>query len=553
MSAVAALLLSYLVASGAIYLACARFLRTPPPQRMRLLVLCAGLGPIAISRVLSAWYRLIPGLADSTYILLCGLVFAALALYGARGAQSLPLPSWGVSGTRRCGVALAAAGTGIAIATVLFTTNALHGVLQRAYAAYGARWQPSGTWWQGSLTDWGAALLLAAIACAAATGLIGKAGRVEPSGDGILRSAIVVVLGAACVAVVASALMLALGRPVYENDAVQYLKVATLMYERQTVAFYPLMPAVPGDGTWASSAHPLGHYAMLIWTFLLGGASLPGPAKLVPLTHAVMLAAAIALLAARFGPIAALTAALVWLTTPAVFIQTVGLGIDMPRLFLLLLAVVWLCEACRRGGWREYAAAGFCMGMCIYCHVLNALAGAIAVAAVVVSMPMGLRDRVTAAAVVTSIAVVVGGEQYLLNWIHLGSPIYDWQPLWDLVPSLDYLGWRTAMLASNDIWSRLAAGPFLGFARWYEWGIAWWIGSAALLFMLRELRRHDVMRAGLVSLAIFLLALFAYYGFHPQGGRYVLNYRYPMTVFPFVALAAGVWLGRLLDPRPASN
>jgi hypothetical protein len=193
------------------------------------------------------------------------------------------------------------------------------------------------------------------------------------------------------------------------------------------------------------------------------------------------------------------------------------------------------------------------MGMCIYCHVLNALAGAIAVAAVVVSMPMGLRDRVTAAAVVTSIAVVVGGEQYLLNWIHLGSPIYDWQPLWDLVPSLDYLGWRTAMLASNDIWSRLAAGPFLGFARWYEWGIAWWIGSAALLFMLRELRRHDVMRAGLVSLAIFLLALFAYYGFHPQGGRYVLNYRYPMTVFPFVALAAGVWLGRLLDPRPASN
>jgi hypothetical protein len=548
MFSVIALLLSYLGASAAIYLACSRFLGAAPPPRERLALLCIGLGPIAISRVLGLWYRVAPGQDDHVYILLCVAVFLALALFGIGSAR--PASVGGSSEQAAVGTrALAVVATlllGAMLAAALTAETDLRDWAMQAYAAYATRWQPSGSWWRASLTDWGAALLATAVVCACAARMLPAR---QPAGmaQRVLGSSVVFVLGALCLAIAACALVLALGRPVYENDAVQYFKVATLMYERRTVAFYPLMPAVTDDGMWASSAHPLGHYGMLIWSFLIGGGT-PGLGKLIGPLHGMMLALAIAALASSFGRAAAVAAALVWLSTPAVFVQTVGLGIDMPRLFILLLAVIWITEACRRPGRKAYVAAGAVLGLCIYCHALNAIAGVIAALAVFAVMRLPVRERMTGAVIVLLVALLVGGEQYLLNWWRLGSPIYDWQPLWDLVPALGYLEWRTAMLTTNDFWSRLTAGPLIGFARWYEWGLAWWAGLAGVLFAGRALWHHAVARAGLVSVAFFLAALLLYYGFHPEGGRYVLNYRYPMTVYPFIALAAGVWFGRLLEP-----
>jgi hypothetical protein len=61
-------------------------------------------------------------------------------------------------------------------------------------------------------------------------------------------------------------------------DAMQYFKMASLIYEEKSLAHYPVIPAVP-NGSYFSSGHPLGHYGMLIWTYLVTGAALPGPAK----------------------------------------------------------------------------------------------------------------------------------------------------------------------------------------------------------------------------------------------------------------------------------
>src|SRR5262245_54395218 len=84
------LLLSYAGASAAIYLALARFVRVQ--SRALALLLCIGLGPIAISRVLVVCYRLLPGLDDFAYVWLCIAAFVAIGAYGAR---TIPLTAFG--------------------------------------------------------------------------------------------------------------------------------------------------------------------------------------------------------------------------------------------------------------------------------------------------------------------------------------------------------------------------------------------------------------------------------------------------------------------------
>jgi hypothetical protein len=347
--------------------------------------------------------------------------------------------------------------------------------------------------------------------------------------------------------------VLTLGRPVYENDAVQYFKVATLMYERSSVAFYPLIPAVADDGMWASSSHPLGYYGMLVWSFLMNGSAAPDAAKLVAPMHLVYCVIAIGVLMAKWGWSAFLAATLLLVSTPALFLQTVGLGIDPARLFLLAITAAWLHAALWADHWRVFAVAGMVAGLSLYSHSLNGIVTPLIVAAVIVCCyKAAWGRRWTMLCLTTVLAALIGGEQYVLNTLKFGVPIYDEHVIWKLVPSLDYLGWKSTVLHFNDVGSRLMGGPFLGFKDWYTWGLSFWAALFGVLFLWRSLASDDSTRIALVATVVVLAILIVYFGLASTSLGYALNYRYVLTIFPFVAIFGGAWVGRLVDAKTHS-
>jgi hypothetical protein len=120
--------------------------------------------------------------------------------------------------------------------------------------------------------------------------------------------------------------------------------------------------------------------------------------------------------------------------------------------------------------------------------------------------------------------------------------------MWQLVPSLDFVGWRSALLEIHSAWSRLMAGPFMGFNQWYFWGLSFWVGSIGAILLWRRLWPDAPIRIALLSAGVILVVLVAYFGLVTSSVGYALNYRYPFTALPFVAIAGGAWLGVLLDP-----
>ena len=549
-SLLAGLLFTYAGAGIAIFLAARRFIG---PQRVGdwlLAGLCVGLGPALVSRILTAVYYAFPGRQEGFYVLLTLTPFALLTAYGLASFRSVAsLLRQGRDLVTPRAVFGVGAAVGIAIGLGLIVATSWGQTLLRAgYAGYSSQWSATGPWWKQSLTGWGIAaftIAAGAVALSARLGSVAGARNTLPDIRGALVAAI---LGGCCLFVLGASFTLALGRPAYENDAVQYLKVATLLYERATLAIYPVMPAVPGDGTWASSSHPLGQYGMLIWSFLMNGSAAPGPAKLVAPAHLVYCVMAMGVLMARWGRVPFLAAALLLVSTPAMFLQTVGLGIDPPRLFLLAITVAWLCAALRSDDWRVFLVAGLVSGLCMNSHSVNGIVTPVVLAAVILGCYEAPWTRRLGMLGLSGVAaLLVGGERYVLNLLQFGMPIYDDHALWHLVPALDFLGWRSALNQTTDAWSRLLAGPFMGFGHWYFWGLAFWAGLFGAVILWRRLWADVGLRIALVAAGLILGLLVVYFGFFASSAGYALNYRYPMTAFPFVAMFAGAWLGGLLD------
>src|SRR5262249_5394972 len=112
---------------------------------------------------------------------------------------------------------------------------------------------------------------------------------------------------------------------------------------------------------------------------------------------------------------------------------------------------------------------------------------------------------------------------------------------WDLVPELDYRSWRFGRAQRQDFIGRLAAGPFVGFSLWYFFLFTYWTAALALVVAGARLVRDSAVLTCVIVVTGFTAILVVVYGFTSTGELYVMNYRYAMTVLPFVVVIAGVF------------
>lgn len=333
---------------------------------------------------------------------------------------------------------------------------------------------------------------------------------------------------------------------IYENDAMQYYKVSSILYNSRSLAQYPLVPAA-SDGTFASSAHPLGHYGALIWSYMLAGHVTPGPGKVWTLYSMLATCGLIWAVLARYGSIPVLIACIFTIAAPGYFFQLQGTGIDPQRQMLVFAAVVALTAASRsQRPIASMALAGAGAGLALQSHSQSLVLVAIALAVAIAFMPGGWRRRFVAGAAAIGMALLFGGEQYVANLMAFGSLTNNDHAIWTEVPELRYRDWRLGVAQRTDIWGKLGSGAFLGFSWWYFFSLTWWLALTAVLVRAGAIWRDPQLRniAAVWIMAQGFLVLF--FGFTASGELLVMNYRYALAFHPLPAVLAGFLVGALV-------
>jgi hypothetical protein len=346
------------------------------------------------------------------------------------------------------------------------------------------------------------------------------------------------------------AIALQLGRPLYESDALIYFKIATVLYDERSLSSYPIVSAT-AEGMYDPSAHPLGYLGTLIWSFMLADSPAPGAGKIAVFMASIATLVGLWVALQPHGAVTVMAAMLILITTPGYAAQMLGLGIDAHRLSLLLFTVLALVIAQQQQQqWRGWAVAGVVAGLALNSHAQMLLLVPAAVAATIgLAWDAPVTHRVVAMLIVGTSGLLVGGERYVLNLIEFGTPIYNDAPLFELLPSLDYHGWRFGLISRHDLWGRLSYGGLMGFTHWYFFGLSWWLCLLAIVFTGREVLACTMVRALLATILINFLILVLLFGFTTTGELLIGNYRYLLSLQPLVAALGGFLIGSLYELR----
>lgn len=292
------------------------------------------------------------------------------------------------------------------------------------------------------------------------------------------------VLGLVVVGLAAATLLQVLTLPVIENDAAEYLAVAREIFRAGNLSIYPLTQSTP-NGMFAPSAHPPAIHMFLVW-----GSSWVGIENFAPsrVLAALCLFGMMSLLAAglnREGSRSVVVAIIVMLCTPLYVLLLVGYHVDGLRIMAVVGAIVAMAGVIANPDKRTAVLAGAWLGCAAFSHSIGVLCWFLAGLAWLVLGPPDRFRRFGVPLVIGVVAVLIGGAQYVKNIFVFGVPLHDYVAVWDL-PELKFYEDLAGVRNLGSLADRLVAGPLLGFV-WPElFGITYWVGLAALVFLVRN-------------------------------------------------------------------
>ena len=333
--------------------------------------------------------------------------------------------------------------------------------------------------------------------------------------------------------------------PLTGNDPLGYTSLCRLMYRYKAVAFYPLEQADPTTGFYFPSYHPLGYPSLIVWGHLLQGtAESAGFMRVIaPVYMLHTLALLWHLLSAR-GPMAGPVAMLLLVATPLYYGVTRICHTDPLRVYAFLLAFVWLGHALARPGRAWLLLSGACLGLCLHSHSTGLLALPMSLLIYFVKAQQPLKRRLLHLGVIGATALAVGGPRYAQNVVNHGNPLRNKVAAMELAQvDLSYYLARDREVASPS--GKLINGYLKGFCKLDDFGLAYWVFAAAMVFGLRQARGDALSSIFLWVIAVWyaLAALTVAVGIDIM----ILNDRYALAVHPFVAYHAALFLGRLYE------
>lgn len=273
--------------------------------------------------------------------------------------------------------------------------------------------------------------------------------------------------------------------PLTQNDSLEYATVGRILFEARTLAAYPVLnPETNSAGFFGPWTHPpLYVAAIYLVEIIQGHAQAPGALRLISpwflLTATGVVYATGALVDRRTG----LASALIFLTTPLLFLGAGSALLDALYVsaFALLVAALASIEArpVARG-----AIVGATIGLGLWTHSVAVLFLPLGLVGLAIHRGvLNVRELTREVAVAVAFALLVGGGWYWRNIVLFGSPISD-NPAVFALPSLH---WDDYFLINRGLDTPVAMIQYGILKGWFSFealSITYWgmmVGFAAVL------------------------------------------------------------------------
>lgn len=332
--------------------------------------------------------------------------------------------------------------------------------------------------------------------------------------------------------------------PLSENDAIQYMHVAGLIYQQKSIAFYPLVTADPASGFYATSSHPLGYMTLISWLFTVqGGIFQSGLIKSINPLYLIYMSISLAYFLRKYGKLASLSGVLFLIATPILFKQSSEGSIDPFRCFHFFQCFLWigLIREKKRAIW--FVFPGIWIGMSMFSHSINgAFSGLFWAITFFVCSSLYWKDKIKYIALIGAIAALVGSYQYVKNIQIFGTPIQDDLPVLKL-ESIKHQEWVRSGRGLMSLTDRIAKGLLKGFTKIKTFGLVYWFAVFGIIASLVRRNSGDDYLAVPIGLFLFLVI----YSMMIGNDVFIANDRYYLTIQPFIAYWGAIGLCFILE------
>ena len=346
------------------------------------------------------------------------------------------------------------------------------------------------------------------------------------------------------IAMVVTVVYQTLSTPLFMNDPLEYLQVSKHIYDLKSMNAYPIDEPL-ATGLYVNVNHPPGFNMLLVWSIIIGGDATSTALRGINIFYFL---ATIALLwvAMKDRPVLArLFAVLMLLSGPLYLSLVIGMHTDPQRIFLFYSAFCMLSLALIKPTMHMVVLSGVFVGFSLFSHSIGLLTLPFAGGIWLLLSRQSFSSKICSIAVLSFVALCLGGGQYFINLWLVGTPLADYEPILDLA-LFNYQYSLGVQRGLETLLEKILFGVLRCFTDFSLYGPAFWLGAGGALSVLwtkgnlfdwttDELdATHLLVVAGYMALATMTALV---------GVLLVIkNGRYILTILPFVAFLGGIFL-----------
>lgn len=323
-----------------------------------------------------------------------------------------------------------------------------------------------------------------------------------------------------------------LSLPLKTNDPIQYGQLARILFDGADVSFYPMTKPVEANGFIVYASHPLGYPFAIYWHYLMQNGSIEfGLAKIISLWNGFFASLLVMYLAKDLRLFSVLWAALFFIGTPLLSAGIIYHSVDPLYISLLLLLGTFLVSEEPLAGRPYVLLVGIVTALIWRQHSLGLVSSVLLLGAFLCLKKALFKERMFFVCWVLLIAVLLGGERYIVNWGQFGKPLGDDTLVWGL-ESVRHLAFLREKLGIQDVTGRIVNGLLM---MWTKplYGVTPWIALLFCPFLYLKIRyeRKLILAAWFFFLYMMLNILLVVVGNDVS----IRGVRYFLPLIPFLA------------------
>ncbi len=355
-------------------------------------------------------------------------------------------------------------------------------------------------------------------------------------------SCLLIVLLAAVLIVI---VLLSLHLPLYANDPVQYATIARIARGTGGFSFYPMQQAEAGSGFIVYMLHPPGYASNILAHWLIGvGGDEFGFAKTITPWFAIATLCLFMFSIPRLGMDVRVMGALAFVLTPLYAYQVITHGVD-PIIMACALALALVLS---RGMWKSsgLVLAVVLLGLLVFSHSLGLVVGALLMMGYLTAGREPLGCRLVNSLLVGLGGLLLGGYQYLDNYVVHGSMLRDQTPIWQIaeIARAEFLDTRDGMAGWAD---KFLHGILMPFTRLTFYGVIPWLALALFPFWGRHWKQEPLVRISAIFIALYWLLIIALV--IKGNDAPIRGSRYFLPMLPFFTILSMFGLQQLVVSR----